>query len=169
MSFTYCTDGYVTVIAATRKFELLANNKLNASFNASPAIAGEAMVLRSDTHLYHIASGFERAVLETETKVITEKGRQDKNDRVNSKNRGKEQGEKESKGGEASVRQQVEDWVNYFSEASNQQISEAIISEKFQHLSTEVKRGILAVARKEYEAKGVMGHVVEKIQKSLQK
>ena len=35
-------------------------NKLNASFIASPAIAGDAMILRSTTHLYCLVNGYTR-------------------------------------------------------------------------------------------------------------
>ena len=38
----------------------LARNKLNASFIASPAIAGDAMILRSTTHLYCLVNGYKR-------------------------------------------------------------------------------------------------------------
>jgi outer membrane protein assembly factor BamB len=47
--------GIVSVIAAAREFKLLAENRLEASFIASPAIAGDAIILRSLTHLYCVA------------------------------------------------------------------------------------------------------------------
>ncbi len=47
--------GIVSVIAAAREFQLLTENRFDASFNASPAIAGDAIILRSLTHLYCIA------------------------------------------------------------------------------------------------------------------
>jgi len=48
--------GIVSVIAAERDFQLLAENRFEASFIASPAIAGNAIILRSLTHLYCIAN-----------------------------------------------------------------------------------------------------------------
>jgi len=53
--------GIVSVIAAAREFQLLAENELEASFIASPAIARNAVILRSLTHLYCVAEGYERA------------------------------------------------------------------------------------------------------------
>jgi len=47
--------GVVSVIAAARDFQLCAENHLDASFIASPAVAGDALILRSTTHLYCIA------------------------------------------------------------------------------------------------------------------
>jgi outer membrane protein assembly factor BamB len=46
--------GVVSIIAAAREFQLLAENKFDASFIASPAVAGDAIILRSLTHLYCI-------------------------------------------------------------------------------------------------------------------
>jgi len=48
--------GTVTVISASRAFEKLAQNRLDAEFIASPAVAGNALILRSTTHLYMIAT-----------------------------------------------------------------------------------------------------------------
>ena len=47
--------GIVSVLAAERKFRLLAENSFEASFIASPAIAGDAIILHSLTHLYCVA------------------------------------------------------------------------------------------------------------------
>lgn len=47
--------GLVSVIAAKRELELLAENQFDGSFIASPAVAGDAIILRSLTHLYCIA------------------------------------------------------------------------------------------------------------------
>lgn len=47
-------NGHGTVIAAGREFKVLGENKLDASFMASPAVAGKALFLRSKTHLYRI-------------------------------------------------------------------------------------------------------------------
>jgi hypothetical protein len=48
-------EGIVSVIAAERDFQLLAENRFEASFIASPAVTGDAIILRSLTHLYCIA------------------------------------------------------------------------------------------------------------------
>jgi outer membrane protein assembly factor BamB len=50
----FSEDGKTTVIRAGRKFEQLAENKLDEGFLASPAIAGKAFYLRTRTHLYRI-------------------------------------------------------------------------------------------------------------------
>lgn len=47
-------DGFAKVIAAKPEFEVLAENKLNGGFNASPAVIGNDLILRSFTHLYRI-------------------------------------------------------------------------------------------------------------------
>ena len=53
------------MILAEREFQLVAENRLDASFVASPAVAGNALILRSEKHLYHVARGFTR-VAETQ-------------------------------------------------------------------------------------------------------
>ena len=58
--------GKVSVISADREFKLLAENELNASFIASPAVVKESMILRSETHLYHLANGFSRVIVKDE-------------------------------------------------------------------------------------------------------
>ncbi len=47
--------GTVTVVSAAREFELLAENEFDARFTAGPAIAGDAILLRSGTHLYRVS------------------------------------------------------------------------------------------------------------------
>ncbi len=47
--------GIISVLAAARDFRLLAENRFEAGFIASPAIAGDAILLRSLTHLYCVA------------------------------------------------------------------------------------------------------------------
>lgn len=47
-------DGLAVVIAAKPEFELIAENTLEAGFNASPAVVENDLVLRSFTHLYRI-------------------------------------------------------------------------------------------------------------------
>lgn len=47
-------DGKATVIAATPELKVLAKNKLDAGCNATPAIADDALFVRTFTHLYRI-------------------------------------------------------------------------------------------------------------------
>jgi outer membrane protein assembly factor BamB len=47
-------EGKVAVFAAERAFKLLAENSLPAGFMASPAVSGDALFLRTKTHLYRI-------------------------------------------------------------------------------------------------------------------
>ena len=47
-------DGVATVIAASREYEVLAENKLDGRLMASPAVSQSAMYVRTDTHLYRI-------------------------------------------------------------------------------------------------------------------
>ncbi len=47
-------NGKTTVVKASAEFESVAENKLDGSFMASPAIAGENLFLRTKTHLYCI-------------------------------------------------------------------------------------------------------------------
>jgi outer membrane protein assembly factor BamB len=47
-------NGYGAVIEAGRQFNVLAENKLDAGFMASPAVAGKALFVRSKTHLYRL-------------------------------------------------------------------------------------------------------------------
>jgi outer membrane protein assembly factor BamB len=50
----FSEDGKTTVIKPGRTFELLAENRLDDGFLASPGIAGKAFFLRTRTHLYRI-------------------------------------------------------------------------------------------------------------------
>jgi len=47
-------DGKATVIDAGREFKVLAENRLDEGFMASPAIVGRALILRTRTHVYRI-------------------------------------------------------------------------------------------------------------------
>jgi outer membrane protein assembly factor BamB len=47
-------DGKTSVVRPGAHFELLARNQLDGRMQASPAIAGRALYLRTDTHLYRI-------------------------------------------------------------------------------------------------------------------
>jgi outer membrane protein assembly factor BamB len=57
----FCSKtGGVSVIEAGKEYKGIASNKLDASFIASPAVAGDSLILRSTTHLYCLAKGYER-------------------------------------------------------------------------------------------------------------
>jgi outer membrane protein assembly factor BamB len=47
-------DGKVLIIAAEDEFRLIAEKQFPAGFNASPAVVGNSLLLRSFTHLYRI-------------------------------------------------------------------------------------------------------------------
>lgn len=47
-------DGSAVVFRAGDSFELLARNRLDDSFNATPAIVGDTMILRGDRYLYRL-------------------------------------------------------------------------------------------------------------------
>ena len=49
-----CQDGTVTVVKAGTKFEVLAQNKLSDSINATPAIADGRIYIRGWDTLYAI-------------------------------------------------------------------------------------------------------------------
>ena len=48
------TQGKTTVLQAGREHKVLAANRLEGSFMASPAVAGSDLILRTKTHLYRI-------------------------------------------------------------------------------------------------------------------
>lgn len=52
--YFFSQDGKTSVVKAGRKFEQLAENQLDGRFMASPAVAGKALFLRTETHLYRI-------------------------------------------------------------------------------------------------------------------
>ena len=52
--YFFSEDGKATVIEAGRAFKVLAENSLDDGFMASPAIDGQALYLRTRTHLYRI-------------------------------------------------------------------------------------------------------------------
>jgi len=52
--------GHTIVIAATEKFEMLSNNPLAEGGNASPAIVGDTILIRTESSLYRIASDDQR-------------------------------------------------------------------------------------------------------------
>lgn len=53
----YCfdEDGLCTVVKASPHFEVLAENHFAQGFLASPAVSGDALILRTKTHLYRVA------------------------------------------------------------------------------------------------------------------
>jgi outer membrane protein assembly factor BamB len=54
----FCSEeGKTTVVAAGREMNVLAENQLDAGSMASPAVEGNALILRTKTHLYRIAEG----------------------------------------------------------------------------------------------------------------
>ena len=48
------TDGTTTVLASGREYRELAVNQLEGELWASPAVTGDALLLRTKTHLYRI-------------------------------------------------------------------------------------------------------------------
>jgi len=52
--YVFSEEGKATVLATGRQFQKLAENQLGDGFMASAAVSGEALLLRSRTHLYRI-------------------------------------------------------------------------------------------------------------------
>ncbi len=52
--YFFSMEGRVSVITAGREFKLLARNEFDGEFIASGAVAGNMLILRSETHLYCI-------------------------------------------------------------------------------------------------------------------
>ena len=52
----YCwsQEGDVPIFKASREFELVAQNKFDDGFTASPAVAGNALIVRTKSHLYRV-------------------------------------------------------------------------------------------------------------------
>ena len=50
--FVSNNDGATFVVKAGKEFEVVATNELGERITASPAITGEAIVYRTDSHLY---------------------------------------------------------------------------------------------------------------------
>lgn len=59
--YAFSQNGTATLFKPTRTFEIVATNKLDAGFMASPAVAGKALILRTRAHLYRIEDGATRA------------------------------------------------------------------------------------------------------------
>ena len=49
-------EGVTTLIAPGREFRRLASNRLNGSMQASMAVSGGSLFIRTDTHLYRITA-----------------------------------------------------------------------------------------------------------------
>jgi len=54
--YCFSREGVTTVLKAARDYEVLATNRLDGGFMASPAVAGKALFLRTREHLYRIES-----------------------------------------------------------------------------------------------------------------
>jgi len=52
--YFFSEEGKTTVVAAERQFKVLAENTLESGFMASPAVVGNALILRTKTHLYRL-------------------------------------------------------------------------------------------------------------------
>ena len=52
--YCFSQDGKATVLKAARTFEIVAVSRLDSGFMASPAVLGNALILRTKTHLYRI-------------------------------------------------------------------------------------------------------------------
>lgn len=53
-------DGITFVVKAGTEFELMATNELGERITASPAITGDALVYRTDSHLYCVGRAGKR-------------------------------------------------------------------------------------------------------------
>jgi outer membrane protein assembly factor BamB len=47
-------DGTTTIIKADKKFQTVAENKLEGKFIARPVVSGNSLIMRSDSHIYRI-------------------------------------------------------------------------------------------------------------------
>ncbi len=52
--YMFDEEGLCTVVKAAKEFEVVAENHLEAGFMASPAVTGNALILRTKTHLYRV-------------------------------------------------------------------------------------------------------------------
>lgn len=52
--YFFSENGHCPVIAAAREFKVLAENRLDGGFMASPAVAGRALFVRTKSHLYRL-------------------------------------------------------------------------------------------------------------------
>lgn len=59
--FLFNENGIGTILEPGRTFRKVAENRLDDGLMASPAVAGGSLILRTKTHLYHIAGRTDRA------------------------------------------------------------------------------------------------------------
>lgn len=52
--YCFSQQGHIPVFEASREFKLVADNKFDEGFVASPAVAGKSLILRSKGHLYRV-------------------------------------------------------------------------------------------------------------------
>jgi len=52
--YLFSQNGKTVVVNASKQFEKVAESTLDGGFMASPAVAGDALFVRTDTHLYRI-------------------------------------------------------------------------------------------------------------------
>ena len=52
--YTFSQEGKATVLKASPTFEILSTSRLDGGFMASPAVDGDALILRTRSHLYRI-------------------------------------------------------------------------------------------------------------------
>ncbi len=57
--YFFSKDGGASVVEASSEFKVLSKNEFDTVFVSMPAIAEDSMLIRSDTHLYRIAKGYE--------------------------------------------------------------------------------------------------------------
>ena len=57
--YLFSRDGVFSVIEASSEFKILSKTESDTVFVSMPAIVGDTMLIRSDTHLYRIAKGYE--------------------------------------------------------------------------------------------------------------
>jgi outer membrane protein assembly factor BamB len=55
--YLFNRDGEATIIKAGDEFEEIAINKLDGAYMSSPAVLGNDLIVRTETHLYRIGSG----------------------------------------------------------------------------------------------------------------
>ena len=57
--YFFSRDGVFSVIEASSEFKVLFKNESDTVFVSMPAIVGDSMLIRSNTHLYRIAKGYQ--------------------------------------------------------------------------------------------------------------
>jgi outer membrane protein assembly factor BamB len=55
--YFFSEEGKTTVVAPGREMKVLGESQLDAGFMASPAVADNALILRTKTHLYRVEQG----------------------------------------------------------------------------------------------------------------